>query len=107
MRIKAMSKVHKLKDKFLAIDPDTIYVAMTTTWKGEKGRFLGYTTGDATVGVFSKANTNIASIAIKGVINKENEMNVEKFIDIFKDEGFIETTEQPKYTSQPVIKVYK
>ena len=94
-----MSNVHKLKDKFIEVEPNTVYVSMTTTWKGIKGRFLGYTTGDAIVGVFSEANTNSANIAIKGSVNKENEVNVEKFINIFKTEGFVETSAQPKIQS--------
>lgn len=75
LRIKEMTKVHNLRHEVEELCPDCSYISRTTTHKAKKGRFLGFDLGNGLqVGVFSPANTNMASIVIKGYDEKRQKV---------------------------------
>ena len=72
-----MNSVHKLRPELEEEFPGCKYVSRTTTYRGVKGRFLGFDMGDGLqVGVFSRANSNTARIVVKGYDeNRQDEIN--------------------------------
>ena len=91
MKVRNMDKIHKLRSKVEEDCPGCTYISKTTTDHGKKGRLLGFDLGDGLqVGVFSRANTNMAKIIVRGdQTGREDAVNRVK--DQFYQLGFLDT----------------